>query len=190
MTRACALLVALLTLAPMASADGWQVIAPESSLTFSATQAGTPFTGEFRRFQATITFDPDHAESAHVRAEVDLFSATTGSEDRDSALQSPIWFDTASMPKAIYEATGFKPLGGNRFEAEGTLTLKGITAPLTLQFTLEIDGETAHAAGGTKIVRTDFKVGSGDFESGKWISKAVDVHFTLAAQRMTAGEAP
>ncbi len=190
MMRAWALLTAVLVLAPNARADSWQVIAPESNLTFTATQAGTPFTGEFRRFDATISFDPNHLEAAHVRAEIDLLSATTASEDRDSALQSPLWFGTEAFPKAVYEATGFKPLGDKRFKADGTLTLKGITAPLALQFTLEIDGDIAHANGRTKIVRTNFNVGSGDFESGKWISKAVDVQVTLTARRLGAGEAP
>jgi len=182
--------MALMAFAPTAWADDWQVIMPESNLSFTAAQAGTAFTGGFGQFGATISFNPDHPEAAHVRAEVDLLSATTGSDDRDSALQSPIWFGTDAFPKAIYEATGFKSLGDNRFETEGTLTLKGITAPLALQFTLKIDGDIAHATGGTEIVRTNFNVGSGDFESGKWISKAVEVQLTLTARRTSTGEAP
>lgn len=190
MTRRWTLLLALLVLAPMARADGWQVIGPESSLSFTATQAGSAFTGRFDRFDAAITFDPAHPEAAHVWAEIDLTSATTGTDDRDSALQSPTWFNTKAFPRAVYEASGFKPLGDDRFEAAGTLTLKGIAAPLTLQFRLQLDGDIARATGSAQVVRTNFGVGNGDFASGKWISKAVDVQVTLTARRDGVGEAP
>lgn len=190
MTRLWTLLLALLALAPTAKATSWEIVVPQSSLGFTAKQAGTPFTGRFSRFGACATFDPNQPGAAYIKAEIDLTSAATGADDRDSTLQSPIWFNSEAFPKAVFEASGFTPLGDNQFEATGTLTLKGVTASLPLQFTLQIDGEIAHVDGGTKIVRTNFNVGSGDFDSGKWISKAVDVQFKLTAQQTVAGCTP
>ncbi|WP_286829331.1 MULTISPECIES: YceI family protein [Kordiimonas] len=184
------LTISLITLTPSAKADNWQIIAPESSLSFTATQAGSPFTGHFKQFDAAVTFDPASPEAAHIHAEIDLTSARTGADDRDAALMTPTWFNSEAFPKAVYEASGFTPVGDGRFETQGTLTLKGISQPLTLQFTLEITDDMAHVTGVAKIVRTNFNVGSGDFESGKWISKAVEVQLMLTAEKVPAGDAP
>ena len=50
---------------------------------------------------------------------------------------------------------------GEGYEAVGEMTLKGVTRPLTLPFTLQIDGDTAEAEASFTIDRTRFGVGSG-----------------------------
>src|SRR5690606_41076987 len=43
------------------------------------------------------------------------------------------WFDTSTYPTARFEATAFKALGGNRYEATGTLRIKTTTVPVVLR---------------------------------------------------------
>ena len=64
------------------------------------------------------------------------------------------------------------------------MTLRGVAHPLTLPFTVEIDGTKAHAKGHAAIVRTDYGVGQGDWASDQWVALEVDVTFDVTA---TAG---
>lgn len=166
-----------------ARAAHWVVDPAKSRLGFAGTQVGATFTGTFRRFSADIEFDPAAPAAAHVKVDVDTGSATTGDAQRDQSLPQPEWFDVKQFPHAIFEATGFRPLGGDRYETTGTLTIRNVKAPLTLPFTLTIAGATAHAAGGTQLVRTKFGVGQGDWSSGDMVGLDVKVEFDLVATK-------
>ena len=50
-------------------------------------------------------------------------------------LRGAEFFDSRKQPEARYVATRFRALGGNRFAADGVLTLHGVSKPVTLTFT-------------------------------------------------------
>jgi len=178
-----ALSAPLLLAAPAWAAD-WTLDPAHSRLGFSATQVGSPFSGRFDRFQASITFDPAAPGSAHVVVLVDLASARSGDVQRDTALLQADWFDTQKAAQARFEATGFVPKGGNAFQAPGTLTLRGISRALTLAFTLDVSGSAAHAVGHAEMTRTDWGVGQGQWSSGDMVGLPVTVTFDITATRM------
>ncbi|PZQ40124.1 MAG: cytochrome B, partial [Phenylobacterium zucineum] len=77
----------------------------------------------------------------------------------------------------------FRKTGEGKFVADGTLDLRGVKKPLSLPFTLKIDGDTATARGVTTLDRTTFGVGQGEWASTDEIAAKVKVSFNLTAKR-------
>jgi polyisoprenoid-binding protein YceI len=179
--------IAALALLPLAAgaadAPAWTVDAAKSTLGFSGSQTGTPFSGTFQKFSADIALDPQHPETAKIRASVDLASASTGDAQKDAALPGSDWFDAASFPQATFETTAVKQTGPGAYEATGTLTLRGVSRPVTLPFTLTVDGDTAHAKGHADLVRTEFGVGQGAWSSDQYVALQVGVDIDITATR-------
>ncbi len=164
-----------------ADAAQWTVDPAKSSIGFTGTQTGASFTGHFSSFTASIDFDPANPTGGHVSVKINTCSAATGDPQRDSAMPGADWFNCAAMPSATYSATSFKALGTGKFEAIGSLTIRGITKPLNLPFTLVQTGKTATATSEVTLIRTDYGVGQGAWSSGQWVGLNVTVNIVLVA---------
>ncbi|HET6431697.1 YceI family protein [Dyella sp.] len=178
-----ALLVCALALPAAASATDYAMQPAGSTLGFSGSFQGAPFDGHFERFDAAISYDPAHLDASKFDVTVDLASARTGDGDRDSALPGSDFFDVAKFPKAHYVTTGFHK-SGNQVIADGTLTLHGVTKPvsLTVDFKPTAAGATLDVAG--TVQRLDFGVGGGDYADTSVIANDVKVtgHLQLTAK--------
>ncbi|EIL93198.1 YceI family protein [Rhodanobacter spathiphylli] len=178
-------LAILLALAlPLAAAATDYTVQPASStLGFSNTFQGESFDGKFGRWTAAISYDAANLASSKFDVEVDLASVKTGDGDRDSALPGSDFFDVAKFPKAHFVTTGFRQVGA-KVIADGTLTLHGISKPVSLDvtFTPQAGGATLDVAGTVK--RLDFGVGTGDYADTSVIGGDVKVtaHLQLAAK--------
>ncbi len=166
-----------------ASAATWGVVPDKSRLGFSGTQGGTAFKGTFHKWSANIVFDPAALNEAKVDVTIDMTSAESGSSDRDSALKQPEWFHVKTYPAAKFTASKFRHVGDDRYEADGTLTIKDKTHPVTLPFTVKITGNTAQMSGTLTLKRHDFTVGDPKLPVDQWIGKTVDVTMTVIATR-------
>lgn len=182
---ALALALAALIGAPgsLLAATAWTT-EPGSTLEFSATAEGEAFTGRFGQFDAKIVFDPADLAGASFHVDIDLASADSASSERDEMLMGSDFFDVANTPKATYVATEFRELGGNRFAADGTLTLRGIAKPVVLEFDWSADGGSATLKGQASVNRLAFEVGAGDWSDASTIVHdiAVATSLTLRAQ--------
>lgn len=163
----------------------WQMIAPESSVKFTAKYSGENFEGHFSQFEAQIKFDPANLKTAHVRAEIDLSSVDAGEIERTEALPGKDWFFVKSFPKAIFESTSFTHQGGEEYRALGTLTLRGVTKEIILPFTLKIENNIAHMQGSLTLNRRDFDVGSGMWKSESDVGHQVKVTITVKAKKVS-----
>lgn len=163
MRRALAIVFALLAtgFAGQAQAAAWRVL-PGSSLGFSASYEGEPFEGRFARFTPLIQFDPARLAAARFDVSIQLASADTRNAERDELLLGTGFFNSGRTPTARYQATRFRALGGNRYVAEGTLSLNGISKPVALAFTWT-PGATAVLNGQATVRRLDFAVGTGEW---------------------------
>ena len=166
-----------------AHAASWTLDKAKSTLGFTANQSGSPFSGRFKTWDATIDFDPADPGAAHIAATIDVASATTGDAQKDEAMPQADWFDAAKFAKASFEASGFRPTGANAYETTGKLTLRGVTKEVTLPFTLTLTGDQAHAVGTAKLMRTDFGVGQGSWSSGDMVALDVSVDVDLVATK-------
>lgn len=179
---ACLLLV--VGLIPALAATPWTMVPEASRLSFSGEQMGAPFEGQFNHYDAEIAFDPEDLAGSRVVVTIDMASAGTGNSDRDALLPGADWFDVANHPQARLETKGFRHLGGERYEAQTILTLRGTAKPVTLPFTLAIAGDTARVDGATTILRGDFGVGQGQWANSAVVGQDVTVRVSLTAKRL------
>jgi cytochrome b561 len=180
---AVAVAVAAASTAAHAAPPAWTVNKAASRIAFTSAFEGAGFVGQFERWNAQIAFDPKDLAASKAVVTIDTGSAKTGDADRDEALPSNDWFGTSKFPTATFASTGFKSLGGDRYEVSGNLTLKGVSRPVTLPFTLKTTGKTATADGVVSFNRTLFNVGSAQFRNGDSVPLDVRVTVHVVATR-------
>ena len=151
---------------------------PGSTLGFSASYQGEAFTGHFGKFDALIRFDPAKLSDNRFDVHIHLDSASTQNSERDDMLQGSEFFNSKSQPQARYLATKFRSLGGNRYLADGVLTLHGVTRRAPLTFTWTPGGKPV-LTGVAMLKRLDFNVGSGDWTDLDLIPNEVKVSTKL-----------
>jgi polyisoprenoid-binding protein YceI len=166
-----------------ARAANWTVDQTKSSIGFTGTQTGQPFSGSFSDYTAVIDFDPANPAAGHALITIHTASAKTGDTQRDEALPGADWFNTAAFPDAIFKATSFKPLSGNQYDAIGTLTIRDKTVPVMLPFTFRPSGNNATVTGHVVLLRTDYGVGQGSWATGDWVGLNVTVTIKLVAAK-------
>lgn len=151
----------------LAAAPAWAVEAiafrfdeTDNRITYEAVQNNATVTGAFEDFSGEVRFHPDALENSHARVEVRITSIATSYDEVTSTLQTAEWFDVASHPTAVFEAANFTALGDSRYTANGTLTMKGISQPITLTFTLDDFSETTASIHGEAVLkRTAYTIG-------------------------------
>lgn len=180
-----AALALTLTAAPVlaAPAPGWTVDKAASKIGFASSFGGTAFSGAFRTWDAQIKFDPNNLGGSSAVVTIDTASVATGDADRDKTLPDTPWFASAQYPKAVFKAQSFKSLGGGRYQGIGTLTLRGVTKPLTLPFTLNIAGPNAKMAATLDLNRLAFGVGQNEWAKTDTIPATVRLTISLTAHR-------
>ena len=176
--------VASETAAPPASSEpaAWKV-APGSSVSFSTTWSGSAIEGRFDKWTADILFSPEALDRSRVKVDIDLASAVSGDAQRDESMRGEDWFDTSRHAKATFSSTRFEKVGADRYVAHGQLSLRGVTKPVRLPFTLKIEGDRARVSGVTSLDRTAFGVGQGEWTSTDQIPAQVKVSIALTATR-------
>lgn len=172
----------LLATTSAASAANWVVDSSNSHLSFIGAQGSSPFEGSFKNFQTTIDLDTDHPETGKISATIDIASITAGTAERNSYLPQPDWFNTSKFPQAHFVTTSIQKTGDHAYVAKGSLTIKGITQPLSLPFTLTQTGDHWRAQGKATLTRTNFHIGEGDWSNEDYVKRAVDVVIDISAK--------
>ena len=165
---------------------GWAIVPEKSALEFETAMNGVSFTGRFQKFEGNIIFDPDNLESSKAFVRIDMSSAATQNDERDEQIVSADWFDVENHPQAQFETIVIEKAQGNRYIAVGNLSIRGVSLPVSLPFTLDIEtGEngvkTAHMKGALGLNRLDFGIGQEEWASAKNVDTSVRVHISLTA---------
>ena len=171
-----ALFCSLATLS--AQAASYRADPRSSTLTFSSSYQGEAFAGRFGRFNADIAFDPANLATSRFDVTINVASADTANSERDDTLRGADFFNATKMPTAHYLATKFRSIGANHYAADGMLTLRGVTKPVTLSFTWT-RGAIVSLVGDASVNRLDFGVGGGEWADTATIGNAVKVHTSL-----------
>ena len=170
--RKTLILALVLLCAPAFAVD--YVQAPGSTLTFAGTYQGEVFTGRFPGFATTLRFDPKQLATSKLEVSIPLGTAATSNADYDGELRGASFFDATKFPRATYSATTFRALGGNRYAADGVLTLRGISKPVVLEFTWT-PGAAPVLTGKATVKRLAFGVGGGDWADTALIPDAIAI---------------
>ena len=167
-------LFALLALSAMPALAADYVQAPGSRLAFSGTYQGEAFTGTFPGFTTRLSFDPKQLASAKLEVKIPLATTVTSNNSYDSELRGAAFFDASKFPQASFTATKFRSLGGNRYAADGQLSLHGINKPVTLNFEWT-PGASPVLTGRASVQRLDFGIGGGQWADTKLIPNAIAI---------------
>jgi polyisoprenoid-binding protein YceI len=124
--------------------------------------------GKFNTNSGKVVYDKE-AKAGSIDVTVDMSSVDFGVAKLDEHAKSPEMFDVAKFPTATYSGKFTKFDGASPTEAQGTLTMHGVTKPVTLKINsflckpnprtkVEVCGADASAT----FNRSDFGVNFGD----------------------------
>jgi polyisoprenoid-binding protein YceI len=156
----------------------------QSRLEFVGVQAGAEFKGVFHKFTANVDFAPDALDGSRIDVQIDMNSADTLDKDRDTTMRGKDIFDVTHNPTAHYVTkTITKTATG--FSAVGTLTLRGVTKDVPIEFQFVPAAAGAKLTGSAKLNRLDFGVGQGEWKSTETVADGVKINFSLVLKPKT-----
>ena len=141
--------------------------------------------GTFSEFSGTFDFTPGNPESWSVEAIIQLKSISTGDDKRDAHLLNEDFFDVEKYPTMVFKSTSVKMKDDEEGELKGTLTMHGVTLPVTLD--LEVGGTVTDPWGNEragfsvtgKINRKDWGLSYGSVLEGGGLVIGDDVKLSL-----------
>jgi polyisoprenoid-binding protein YceI len=172
----------LLASGTYATPSPWSMVPNESQLTFTATQNGSPLTGEFKSFTATLVVDANDLKSSSIDIIIDMNSVDASYAEIKNTLLTPDWFNVKVFPKAEFKSTEFTKTGDNSYQAVGTLNIRDKSAPVILNFHSSFPTPNKGVVeGSASIKRNAFGVGQGEWTSTEQIKDEVTVNFKVTA---------
>ncbi len=123
-----------------------------TSVLFKISHLGySKFVGRFNSMQASLDFDPNDPESAHLEAIIDISSIDVNDADFEKTLQSRTWFSAESYPQAYFVSNKIEVIEENRVLVHGALSLRGVSRPVTLN--------AIYNGGGNNILTRRYTIG-------------------------------
>ena len=171
-------LALLLLVAGPAGAQG--VIVDKSEIRFVSKQMGVNVEGKFRKWKANVVFLPKDLARSKVQFEIDLGSIDLASDESETEIKSPLWFDIVKFPTAHFASTSIKSVGADRYEIAGRLTLKGTTRDIVVPIAFKRDASGNKAGEGSfSLKRLDFKVGEGLWSDPEMVANDVTIRVRM-----------
>jgi polyisoprenoid-binding protein YceI len=174
---AAALLVAALLLAASAPAN---IKVARSTLTATFRQSGVPVDATFRNFSGRISYDPAKVATASAMLEVLTGSLDIGAEEYNAEVRKKSWFDAATYPRASFTSTAIKVVGPGRFDATGTLAMKGKVQTVTVPVSVKKGADGTAFDGSFTISRKAWGIGEPAWDDV--LEDAVVVRFHFVSQ--------
>jgi polyisoprenoid-binding protein YceI len=149
------ILVLLFSLAANKSDDP----SPACRITFSIDNAGVAVEGTMEVIDAEIKFDAGALDRSSITATADPSTIRTGITIRDKHLERSDYFDAAQYPAVTLRSRSFRKVRKNTFTGAFDLTIKDITRPVMITFTVAPGKHTTAYRGTFVINRLDFGLG-------------------------------
>jgi len=168
----------MLLAAGQAGAQG--VLIDKSEIRFQSKQMGANVEGRFRRWKANIVFIPKDLGRSKADFDIELGSIDLASDESETEVKRPSWFDTAKFPVAHFASSAIKDLGGDKYEVSGQLTVKGITRETVVPITLKKDATgNSVAEGSFTLKRLDYNIGEGQWADPNTVANDVVVRIRM-----------
>ena len=144
----------------------------QSKVTFYV-KASVKLEGTFEKWDATLVFTSTDASTGVLDIKIQADSVNSGSNSKDAKLKGEHCFDVGKNPYITFRSRKITQTGPNTFDVAGIFTLRGISKPEALTFTVdrEAGGATGEIKGVLTIDRRDFGLGGG-------------IHFVTIADRV------
>jgi polyisoprenoid-binding protein YceI len=125
-------------------------------------KASVTLEGKFDQWDATLTFPSTDVTTGVMDVKIQAASVNTGSGMKDDKLRSKDFFDVKQDPVITFHSTKVVQTGPTTFDMPGTFTIRGVSKPETLTFTITGKGTGAGAIKGTMAFdRKEFGMNSG-----------------------------
>jgi polyisoprenoid-binding protein YceI len=149
----------------------------------------TKVRGAFGSFTGSAVLDADDPARSSAELTVEVASVDTGNAQRDDHLRTNDFFDAATYPQIRFVSTAVERVDDTEYRLTGDLTIKGITKPVTVEFTYTgsaVDpwgNERAGFEGRAVINRKDWGVNfNAALEAGGvLVSEKITLEFDIAA---------
>ena len=133
----------------------------DSSIKFNV-KASVAIEGTFDKWDATITMTSPDVESGVLDIKIQAASVNTGSGMKDGKLRSKDFFDAEHNPLITFHSTKIVQTSPDTFDFVGDFTIRGVTKPEKLTFTLTGKGTGSGEIKGTMAFdRKDYGMNKG-----------------------------
>jgi polyisoprenoid-binding protein YceI len=107
-----------------------------SEVVFGIKHMGiSTFYGRFAKLTGLLNFDPAKPEQSTLNVQIDTSAIDTHVPDLDKELAGSAVFDTVKYPIASFRVTGVERTGDKTGTVNGTLTIRDVSRPVTLNVT-------------------------------------------------------
>ncbi len=115
----------------------WVINRDHSEIMFKVTYLNvSELTGRFTEYSGSVDLDEVKKTPGKISITILTASADTGHKMRDNHLEANDFFNSREFPKLTFISTEVRSLGKDKYSAKGDLTIKGISKPTTVTFTL------------------------------------------------------
>ena len=124
----------------------WTLDKSHSNVRFTVTHMVVSETdGSFKIFDGSVEHTKADWSDAKINFTVDINSINTDNENRDKHLKADDFFNAEKFPTAKFVGKSFKPLGNNKYELVGDLTIRDVTK--SIKFDVKFGGIAASTRG-------------------------------------------
>jgi polyisoprenoid-binding protein YceI len=137
-------------------------ISPEGSTVQFSVKASMAIAGKFDKWEATMTFPSTDVTTGVLDIKIQAASVDTGSGMKDDKLKSKDFFNASEDPYITFHSTKIVQTGPTTLDIPGTFTIRGVSKPETLTFTITGKGTGTGSVKGTMAFdRKEFGMNSG-----------------------------
>jgi len=170
-------IAAALLLSGLAHSAAVGIDAAKSRVTATFKQIGVPVEGVFTKAAGVIQFDAAKPETSTASLQIDTASFDLGMDDYNAEVRKKEWFDSKTYPQATFVSTGFKALGGERYQAAGKLSIKGKSVDVSFPVTVKRQAAATVFTGSIPVSRKVFAIGDAGWN--EVVDDAVTVNFSV-----------
>jgi polyisoprenoid-binding protein YceI len=137
-------------------------ISKEGSSVRFAVKASVSIEGTFDEWEATITYPSRDVEAGVLDIKIQADSVNTGSGMKNDKLKGKDFFNVKEDPYITFHSTKFTQTGPTTVEVQGNFTIRGVSKPETLLFSVTGKGTGVGEVRGTMAFdRKQFGMNSG-----------------------------
>jgi polyisoprenoid-binding protein YceI len=137
-------------------------VTPEQSSVKFYVKASVALAGDFKKWDAALTFTSPDVTSGSLDIEIQAASVDSGSGMKNDKLKSKDFFDVAENPLITFKSTSIVQTGPTTFNVPGNFTIRGVSKPETLTLTVNGAGTGSGDIKGTMAFdRKEFGMNSG-----------------------------
>jgi polyisoprenoid-binding protein YceI len=126
----------------------FEITPVDSTIKFDV-EASVDIKGKFDKWDATLTFGSTDLATGVLDIKIQAASVDTGSGMKNGKLKGKDFFDVEHSPLITFKSTKMVQTGPNTIEMDGDFTIRGVSKPEKLTFTIPRTGTGEDTIAGT-----------------------------------------